>query len=328
MVIFFVYLLATGAILWYTIGYLPFAEQSQNTFSIGLNIVQWAGVSLLSFLTYRQEEHYRGIFFQMWVYFGALALAGPAIYHFYFWAVPYGGMIAYALIAHILYHVLFAWMISKVVFMYIFRDEKRWAVNVLSALVVLPLCFWLYWPYWWSPELVLTFDTTAREISNYKELEAASLWINVFCIALLLAFFLHKLKTDRPIGVYADTLLFFFILLAALESAEFVTKANDIKMWNISQWSYSVIAAAMSVTLLLRLKFKSQTIADYYESQCISDNPDIDRRIGFFDRLILRTFFDPEKIGQKVFLGVGNAKMRVRRTPTKVSRTHGAGNLS
>jgi hypothetical protein len=109
-------------------------------------------------------------------------------------------------------------------------------------------------------------------------------------------------------------------MMLVVETTEYVSAVTDIELLGMSQWVFSLIAAAMTVTLLLRLKFKSQTIADYYESQCISDNPDIDRRIGYFDRLIIRSFFDPEKIGKEVFLGTGRKKMKVKRTPTRVSR--------
>jgi hypothetical protein len=107
----------------------------------------------------------------------------------------------------------------------------------------------------------------------------------------------------------------------AVDTAEYLSNVTAINLLNLSQWSLSIIAASMIITLMLRLKFKSQKIADYYESQCISDNPDIDRRVGSFDRLIIWCFFDSEKVGKKVFLGTGRKKMSVRRTPTRVSRT-------
>ncbi|MBK6766019.1 MAG: hypothetical protein IPG71_06750 [bacterium] len=141
---------------------------------------------------------------------------------------------------------------------------------------------------------------------------------------MLLAFYVHKYRTDRPIGAFADTLLFLFGLALAVDTAELMLPESDLKHFIISQWAILFINLGMALSLALRLKFKSQTVADYYESQCLSDDPAIDRRIGSFDRFILRTFFDPEKIGQKVFLGTSSAQMKVRRTPSPVARRTGS----
>ena len=169
--------------------------------------------------------------------------------------------------------------------------------------------------------MIIVQDSSGEFVADYRPLEISVIWINGISLLALLAFFLHKLSTDKPIGAYADTLLFLFGLLLVLDTAEYLTTVTEIQFLILSQWAMSIVAASMIVTLLLRLKFKSQTIADYYESQCISDNPDIDRRVGSFDRLIIRCFFNPEKVSKEVFLGTGRKKMKVRRTPTRVSKT-------
>jgi hypothetical protein len=320
MISIIAYAVGIAGVLWYTLFYLPYEEITRN-FGFALNIVQWGIVSLLSFLVYRQEKHYRSIFFQFWIFFAMLSLSAPIVYHFDHWYPPNGGVLAYVLCGAIINRIWVAWIVVNILFTYLFRDEKRWAVNSLTALVVLPLCLWLFWPYWWSPATVLSVTEAGQAVANYRPIEISIIWVNCFSLAALLAFFLHKLKTDKPIGAYADTLLFFFSLMLAVDTAEYLSNVTEIKFLVLSQWSLSIIAASMIITLMLRLKFKSQRIADYYESQCISDNPDIDRRVGSFDRLIIWCFFDSEKVGKKVFLGTGRKKMSVRRTPSRVSRT-------
>jgi hypothetical protein len=319
MISLIAYAVGIAGILWYTLFFLPYEEITRN-FGFALNIVQWGIVSLLSFLVYRQEKHYRSIFFQFWIFFAFLSLTAPIFYHFSYWSEGSGGVICYVILM-IISHTLGPWIVVNILLTYLFKDEKRWAVNSLTALVVLPLCIWLFWPFWWSPSMVLSVAESGQAVVNYRPIEISIIWVNSFSLVALLAFFLHKLKTDKPIGAYADTLLFFFSLMLAFDMAEYLSNVTEINLLNLSQWSLSIIAASMIVTLLLRLKFKSQTIASYYESQCISDNPDIDRRVGSFDRLIIWCFFDSEKVGKKVFLGTGRKKMSVRRTPSRVSRT-------
>jgi hypothetical protein len=320
MISLIAYTVGIAGILWYTLFFLPYEEITRN-FGFTLNIIQWGIVSLLSFLVYRQEKRYRSIFFQFWIFFAVLALSAPVLYHFVYWGDPDSGVIVFVLYCMVLTHTLQPWIVVNILFTYLFRDEKRWAVNGLTGLVVLPLCLWLFWPFWWSPTSVLSVTEAGQAAANYRPIEISIIWVNSFSLVALLAFFLHKLRTDKPIGAYADTLLFFFSLMLAVDTAEYLSNVTEIKLLNLSQGSFSLIAASMILTLMLRLKFKSQTIADYYESQCISDNPDIDRRVGSFDRLIIWCFFDSEKVSQKVFLGIGRKKMKVKRTPSRVTRT-------
>ena len=320
MISLIAYAVGIAGILWYTLFFLPYADITHN-FGFALNIVQWGIVSLLSFLVYRQEKHYRSIFFQFWIFYAVLAMSAPVLYHFAYWGSENAGIIAFVLVCMILTHTLQPWIVVNILITYLFRDEKRWAVNSLTALVVLPLCVWLFWPFWWAPTSVLSITEAGQAVANYRPIEISIIWVNCFSLVALLAFFLHKLKTDKPIGAYADTLLFFFCLMLGIDTAEYLSNVTEAKLLNLSQWSLSLIAASMIVTLLLRLKFKSQTVANYYESQCISDNPDIDRRVGSFDRLIIWCFFDSKKVGQKIFLGTGRKKMNVKRTPSRISRT-------
>jgi hypothetical protein len=319
MFIIIAYAIGLVCIFWYTLFYLPFAEYT-HTFSFSLNIIQWGIVSLLSFLAFRQEKHYRSIFFQFWIFYAMLSLIAPALFHFTYWYQGNGGIYAYVYVL-IICHFLQSWIVVNILLTYVFRDEKRMTVNAITALVVLPLCLWLLWPLWLRPETVITFAENGDYTVSYRSLELSLIWVNSFSILVLLAFFLHKLRTDKPIGAYADTLLFLFGMMIVFETVEYISSVTEIQLLSMSQWVYGLIAAAMIVTLLLRLKFKSQTIADYYESQCISDNPDIDRRVGSFDRIIIRCFFNPEKVSKEVFLGVGRKKMKVRRTPARISRS-------
>ena len=132
---------------------------------------------------------------------------------------------------------------------------------------------------------------------------------------------MHKLRTDRPIGVYADSLLFFFAIYIIIDTAEYAAKITSLELLSMTQWAAALVTAAMIVTLMLRLKFKSQTMSRYYESQCVSGDPRIDRRIGWFDRLIVWGFFDPKKVGERVFLGAGSQKMRVKRSSARVPKS-------
>lgn len=319
MILFLSYAIGMAGILWYTLFYLPFHANTQHI-SFALNMVELGLLSLLSFLVYRQETVFRSVFFQFWFLFAYLAAIPPIFFSCLNWGGDRGGVIS-AVLTLILFHGLILWVASKVLVGYVFHQERQWIVNVVCASVVLPLCVWLFWPFWWSPELLSSLPTAQDGSTYYRPVQQKFILTNAVALLLLVAFFVHKLRTDRPVGVYADTLLFFFAIYVLIDTAEFLAKANSIELMSITQWAASAITAAMIVTLVLRLKFKSQTISKYYESQCISGDPRIDRRIGWFDRLIVRCFFDPQKIGERVFLGTGNQKMKVKRSSSRVTRS-------
>lgn len=318
MVLFVVYGAAILGLIAGTVVYLV-TPDCMLFFGFYLNIVLYGILSLLSFMTYRQETHFRGIFFQFWILFACFALIGPAVLFASKVAGPEAAVGAYVATT-LLMHVLFAWVIAKVLFHYVFRDEKRRAINLLSAVVVLPLCLWLFWPYWWSPVSILQLPSAASAVTLYTPVQKPAIVVNVLCLLMLLAFFLHKLQTDKPIGVFADTVLFIFGLLIVLDTVELVAQIHSLELLNITQWAYSALGVAWVVTLVLRLHYKAQTIADYYESQCVSHDPRVGRRIGLFDRLVLWGFFDPKKVGQRVFLGADHKKVTVRRSSPRVTR--------
>jgi hypothetical protein len=88
---------------------------------------------------------------------------------------------------------------------------------------------WLFWPFWWSPELLSSLPTAQDGNTYYRPVQQKFILTNAVALLLLLAFFVHKLRTDRPIGVYADTLLFFFAMYILIDTAEFLAKANSIE---------------------------------------------------------------------------------------------------
>jgi hypothetical protein len=315
--LFVVYAVGIAATVWYTLTYLPFPDFGQISGFV-LNIIESGLLSLLSFRVYRQEQHFRSVFFQFWLIFAALALSGPVVYGI---QAQYGGwaaMIAYE-ISIIAIHVLFLWVMVKILFAYVFHDEKRWAINVLSSVVVFPLCLWLFWPYYWRPEILMSLPTAKDAVEFYHPVLKPAIVVNIVSLLMLLAFFLHKLRTDRPIGVFADTLIFLFGLSCLFDTIEILAQVNSLELMNLTQWAMGIINLAMMVTLVLRLKYKTQTIAHYYESQCISFDPRVGRRVGLFDRLILWCFFDQKAVGERVFLGAGRQKMMVKRTSPRVN---------
>ena len=74
MALFVCYAVGIAAILWYSLIYLPFPELTHHI-SFALNTVLLGFVSLLSFLAYRQEKHFRAIFFQFWILFAIILVA-------------------------------------------------------------------------------------------------------------------------------------------------------------------------------------------------------------------------------------------------------------
>jgi hypothetical protein len=318
VVLFFAYGAAVLGLLAGTVAYLV-TPTCTAYFGFYLNIVLYGVLSLLSFMTYRQETHFRSIFFQFWILFAVFVLVGPAV----LFASKVGGeraAVGAYVATTLLMHALFAWVIAKLLFHYVFRDERRRAINLLSALVVLPLCLWLFWPYWWSPVSILKLPSAASAATIYAPVQKPAIVVNIFCLLMLLAFFLHKLRTDTPIGAFADTLLFVFGLLIVIDTVELVAQIHSLELLNVTQWAYSALGVAWAVTLGLRLHYKAQTIAGYYESQCLSHDPRVGRRIGLFDRLILWCFFDPKKVGQRIFLGANHKKVTVRRSSPRVTR--------
>jgi hypothetical protein len=316
--LFALYLLGMAGILWYTMFYLPFAQYTQ-TISFALNIIQYSLLSLLSFLTYRQETHFRSIFFQFWIAFAAYALMVPLIYHMSYWGKPGADVAAYVE-CEIGAHVLWMWIAVKALAHYTFHAEKGWRVNALSLSVVLPLSGWLFWPYWWSPGYILSLPTAGDVRTLYGPIQTSEIAANAVSLLLLLAFFVQKLKTDRPFGAFADTMLFLFGLTVIVNTVEIVAQVKSLELMNITQWAFGGLAAAMIVTLILRLRYKSQAIANYYESQFLSADPSIGRRIGLFDRLVLWCFFDKKEIGQRIFLGTNGRKVSVRRSSPTIRR--------
>ncbi len=316
MAVFLSYALITAGVLWYTLVFLPFPLLTRNL-AFGINILQLGLLSLLSFLAYRQELHFRSVFFQFWLIFAALGLTAPVIYHCWYAGGDEGGMMAYV-VTSIVMHGLFLWGSVKIVATYVFKDEKRWAINLLSAVVVVPTCLWLFWPYYWNPSAILDHAGASQSELIYRPIENAVIRVNIVALVVLLAFFVHKLRTDRPVGAYADTLFALYGVFLAMDTAEFLARVSSVEIQTITQWAVGVLLASMSITLLLRLKYKSQSIAQYYESQCISNDPRIDRRIGVFDRLVIWCFFDPEKVGERVYLGEDGAKVKLKRTSHRI----------
>ncbi|MBK8130131.1 MAG: hypothetical protein IPK53_14895 [bacterium] len=319
MVAFFVYGLAVIGLVVVGIAH-PRTPQWVWEFSFITNILILSITSLLSFLVYRREQHYREVFFALWIVFAVFAVAGPLLalteaiaslemnVHFYVWY------------ASILVHVTLAWAVTTITVGYLSSVRRRIVHSALASLALFSISIWLYSPYIFDPGLTIGQNDLGEQVISYAKIDSSSIVLNIFSLLMLLAFYVHKYRTDRPIGAYADTLLFLFGLALGIDTAEMTLRQVEFTHLVISQWGIMGVYGAMAVCLVLRLKFKSQTIADYYESQCLSDDPAIDRRIGGFDRLILRTFFDPEKVGTKVFLGTGSARMKVRRTPTPVGR--------
>jgi len=284
------------------------------------NIAILAVLSLLSFLAYQRERHYRHVFFTLWVVFAVNALAAPfqAMFHV---AGNFDNYLRYYVWYPIIgVHAAFAWSVTTITVGYMTAPSKRLVHVAIAGLALFIMVAWLYSPYMWNPLAALVQDPNGTQSVSYIELNRSSAILNLYSLLVLLAFYVHKYRTDRPIGAFADTLLFLFGLALTIDTAEMMLPNLEMAFLVVSQWAMMITNVAMAVCLALRLKFKSQSIADYYESQCLSDDPAIDRRIGRFDRLILRTFFDTEKIGQKIFLGTGTARMKVRRTPTHVTR--------
>jgi len=284
------------------------------------NIIILSIASLLSFLVYRREQHYREVFFALWIVFAVYAAASPI-----FALIDAAGTFEQSLKFFVWYpaigvHVTLAWAVTTITVGYMSKPKKRLLHNALASLALFSMAAWLYSPYVWDPLTALATDENGGTYANYANLDSSSMMLNIYSLLMLLAFYVHKYRTDRPIGAYADSLLFLFGLALLIDTTELTLKQIEFAHLVISQWVIMLVYASMTVCLALRLKFKSQTIADYYESQCLSDDPAIDRRIGWFDRLILRSFFDPEKVGKKVFLGPGSARMKVRRTPMQAGR--------
>jgi hypothetical protein len=318
MALFVCYALGIAAVLGYTLFYLPF-PQLTHQMSFYLNTTLLGFASLLSFFAYRQEKHFRAIFFQFWFLFAALALSGPIAFHCSYWCESTDAIVAYVTV-NLIVHALFLWTTAKIFFHYVFHDEKRWAINTLSAVVVLPTSVWLFWPLSWNPAAILTLPSAASAATFYLPLMHGELKIDIATLILLVAFFLHKLRVDRPVGVFADTVIGLLGVFYLIDTIEVAAGITSLELLSISQWALGITLTTLIVTLILRLKYKSQTIAHYYESQCLSYDPRIGRRIGLFDRFVLRCFFDPEKVGQRVFLGAGPQKMTVRRHSPRVAR--------
>lgn len=319
MVAFFVYSILTVSLLAVALFHPETPEWVLNFGFLG-NIALLSIISLLSYLAYQREKHFRHVFFALWIVFAVNALASPIYAVLYSIGNENGVIRSYVWQGMIGSHAAFAWSVTTITVGYIASPRKRLLQTAIAGFVLFIFVFWLYSPYIVDPLKTQVLSIDGKSVSNYENLESSSIILNLYSLLVLLAFYVHKYRTDRPIGAYADSLLFLFGLALAIDTAEMLLPSSAFEFLVVSQWAILLVNIGIALCLVLRLKFKSQSIADYYESQCISDDPAIDRRIGRFDRFILRSFFDPEKIGAKIFLGTGSTRMKVRRTPTHVVR--------
>jgi uncharacterized membrane protein required for colicin V production len=209
----------------------------------------------------------------------------------------------YVLYSNIAVHAAVAWAVTTITVGYITPPRKRVVHTAIAGLVVFIMAAWLYYPYTFDPLATMVPNEQGDLLVNPALLSTSNTLLNIFSLLMLLAFYVHKYRTDRPIGAYADTLLFLFGLALAIDTAEAFLQVFELSFLVISQWAIQVVYAACAVSLALRLKFKSQTIADYYESQCVSDDPTIDRRIGGLTALFYGLFLIRKRLGRKYSLG-------------------------
>ncbi|MBK6766018.1 MAG: hypothetical protein IPG71_06745 [bacterium] len=166
MAAFYVYALAATAILAGTMLSPSAPEWLWSISFMGNAGLLWL-TSLLAFLAYRQEQHYRGVFFYVWLYFALNSLSLPAYVLLLATGIRDVEIAAYVWVSLIGVHTILAWSITSITVDYM-SSAKRRVFNVLVAGLVLfavsggciPPTSGIRWQFWFKSTKASLSQTT------------------------------------------------------------------------------------------------------------------------------------------------------------------------
>ncbi|MFH1010243.1 MAG: hypothetical protein V1784_03295 [bacterium] len=273
-----------------------------------INFALYGFLLLLSILALQRERFFRGIFCQMSFLFGGISLI--VALRIFSALLPTGLQSDIYVYSTMLLPLLFAWTVVYVLYAYIFSDWSRLHRMLLTLLTILPVWLIAFFPYYLDPRALALAPQASNPSHYYHPLYDRAIYVYLLSLSAITTFFMIKLRSDRTIGVYVDTLMFWFSLLIIFEILYNFSRVTSSSIFSISQYAATGTLIMMAGTLILRLRFLSQAAGMLYESQIVSPEPFVGRRAGFFDRFIRGNFFDSEAIAKRLYLE--NPKGRIQ----------------
>ncbi len=276
-----------------------------------INVVLYGFLSLLAVIVLQRERQFRGIFYQMWLLFTGFALIvalrafsrlSPNLYvqsDIYVYSTMF-------------LPLLVCWAVVYVLYTYVFSDWSQARRLTLTLLTVLPVWLIAFYPYYIDPRALALGPGASNPLLYYLPLYERGVFVDLLSLSALATFFVFKFRSDRPFGVYIDTLMVWFSLFVSFQILYGFSNVSNLSIFTMSQYAATGTLLMMAATFLLRLHFLSQTAGVLYESQIVSDKPFVGRRSGMFDRFIRGNFFDSEAIEKRLFLETPRGRISPR----------------
>lgn len=267
-------------------------------------------LALLSAIALQREQHFRGIFYQMCFLFTSfnLLIAIRAFSTF----LPGNTQSDIYVYSTMLLPLFMCWTAVYVLYAYAFHDWSESRRIFLTLLTVLPLWLIAFWPYYFAPRALPSIPEGAPGLLYYRPLIDRATFVNLMSLSAILVFFLIKLRSDKTIGVYIDTLMFWFCVFVIFEILFDFGNVTNYAVLKKSQFPAAATLAMLAVTFVLRVRFLSQAAGKLYESQLVSPEPFIGRRSGIFDRFIRGNFFNSKANKKRLFLETPRGRITLR----------------
>jgi len=266
-----------------------------------VNVVLYGSLSLLSAFALQREKHFRGVFCQMWFLFTSFTLVIAA--EIFSTLLPSGQLQSDMYVFSTMLMPLFVcWTVVFVLYAYVFSDWPRPRRIFLTLATVLPIWLIAFYPYYFNPHALAVGRQISDPLLYYQPLFDRAIYVNLLSFSAVVSFFLIKIRSDRAIGVYIDTLMFWFCLFIIFEILYNFSWVTGFSIFTISQYAAIGTLLMIAATFILRLRFLSHAAGVLYESQILSPEPFVGRRAGFFDRFIRGNFFDSEAIAKRLYL--------------------------
>jgi hypothetical protein len=276
-----------------------------------INTVLYGFLSLLTVVVLQRERHFRGIFYQMCLLFTGFILI-IALRVFSSPLRDLGLRSDIYVYSTMLLPLLVCWTVVYVLYAYLFSGWTRSRLLILTLLTVLPVWLITFYPYYVDPRALALGREASNAFLYYRPLYERAVFVNLLALSALATFFIFKFQSDRPFGVYIDTLMVWFSLFVSFEILYGFTYVSNLSIFTMSQYAATGTLLMMAATFLLRLRFLSQTAGVLYESQIISDKPFVGRRAGMFDRFIRGSFFDSKAIEKRLYLETPRGRVSPR----------------
>ena len=266
-----------------------------------VNTTLYGFLSLLAVVVLQRERHFRGIFYQMWFLFTSFSVIIALRIFSTFLSDPILKADIYVY-STMLLPLLVCWTVVYVLYAYIFFNRSRpWRLT-LTLMTVLPIWLIAFYPFYINPSALALLQKAGSPHLYYHPLYERAVFVNLLSLSAVATFFLTKLRSDRPFGVYIDTMMFWFSLFVTFEILYDFSRVTNFSIFTMSQYAATGTLLMITGTFILRMRFLSRTAGVLYESQIVSTEPFIGRRAGFFDRFIRGNFFNSEAIAKRLYL--------------------------